>query len=140
MALQTYEYKAGIKLLEESGTPGVVATMSGVASEMVHQDLKILADTLVPDYVAPLITKVAVGVASQTLAELKGGAIAATTKSIILRPASAGIFVNSSDPAAVTDCPLGGDDWEEEGDATSLAGIEFISAAPITAWLIENGW
>ena len=141
MALQIFEYKPDIWLYEDSGTPGVPVTMPGEAGEILHQGIKTLADVIAPDYVAPIVTKVTVGIASQTLAELKGGALlAATTKRIILRPSATGIFVNDSDPAAVTDCPLGEDDWEEDGDATSLANLEFVAAAPITAWLIENGW
>ena len=75
---------------------------------------------------------------AKTLQQLKGSALAATTKRVLLRPAATGIIVHAGTAVAATHCPLDTDDWLEEGDAVSLAAVTFIVASgTVKAWLWE---
>jgi len=89
-------------------------------------------------FVAPICTPVTVTDVAKTLQQLKGSALAATTKRVLLRPAATGIIVHAGTAVAATHCPLDTDDWVEEGDAASLAAVTFIVASgTVKSWLWE---
>ena len=91
-------------------------------------------------FVAPIITPVTVTNVAQTLAQLKGSALADDTKHVALRVFSTGVAVDDGGGTYANSCPLNTDDWVGDGDKTTLGSVTFITGgAAIAAWLVERG-
>jgi hypothetical protein len=92
-----------------------------------------------PCNVAPIVTPITVTAAAQTLAALKGSALAATTRKVTIRPSQTGIVWHAGVAVAATHVPLLTDDLQLIGTPASLATITLIvAAATVGAWLIEE--